>query len=241
MPDYAHLACHSYSKTLRWSYGTNRNRQWDAWQQHVAAMAPAHMVRALALADFAGVYVDRRGYPDRGELLLSDLRKLLGQEIAVSASGDQLLFSMSETAARLRSATPEVAWALEKARLMDRPCVLCQDGFFRWSPTTPPEPWQATHTAHLRFINPGDRTRQVTLTMNWQRQGPRDRDVRVTGDSLGIDRPFVVTEDRRPFALEVSLPPGEHVLRCDTSPKPFGPARMHAAWNATDIRLVERD
>ena len=241
MPDYAHLACHAYSKTLRWSYGTNRNRRWDCWHQHVAGLPPADMVRALALADFAGVYVDRRGFADRGEALVAELRTLLGPEVAASDPGEQLLFSLAPAVHRLRSSTPDAAWDAERARLMERPCVLCQNGFLRWTPSSPPEPWWATHTAHMRLVNPGDRPRRVTLAMNWQRQGPRDKDVRVTGDSLGVDRSFVVTDSRQPFALEVELPPGEHVLRFDTTPKPFGPARMHAAWSAADVRLVERD
>src|SRR5262245_66656212 len=51
MPDYAHLTCHVYTRTLRWSYGTNRNRRWDAWHQFVAKLPATEMVRALCLAD----------------------------------------------------------------------------------------------------------------------------------------------------------------------------------------------
>jgi phosphoglycerol transferase len=239
MPDYAHLACHAYSKTLRWSYGTNRNRRWDCWQQYVAGLAPAEMIRALALADFAGVYVDRRGYADRGESLLSELRMRLGPEVATSDSGDQLLFSLAPAAQALRSATPAADLEREKSRLLNRPCVLCQDGFLRRAPADPPEPWRATHTAFIRLVNPGDRCRRVTLMMNWQRQGPSEKEVSVSG--IGVDQRFPLPAERKPFALDVDLPPGEHVLRFETTPKPFGPARMHVAWSGADIRLVERD
>src|SRR4029078_6110328 len=112
MLDYAHLACHAYSRTLRWSYGTNRNRRWDSWQQYVAGLPPAEMVRALALADFSGVYVDCRGYADRAGSLRTELRALLGPEVATSDSGDQVLFSLAPAAQALRSAIP----ALDRER-----------------------------------------------------------------------------------------------------------------------------
>jgi hypothetical protein len=75
--------------------------------------------------------------------------------------------------------------------------------------------------------------------MNWQRQGPSEKEVSVSG--IGVDQRFPLPAERKPFALDVDLPPGEHVLRFETTPKPFGPARMHVAWSGADIRLVERD
>jgi phosphoglycerol transferase len=241
MPDYAHLACHAYSKTLRWSYGTNRNRRWDCWHRHVAGLPPAEMARALALADFGGVYVDRRGYADRADALIGELRALLGPEVAASDSGDQILFSLAAAAQALRSAIAPAAWETEQERLLNRPCVLCQDGFLKWAPTNPPEPWRATHTVCVRLINPGGRARRVTLAMEWWGQGPPGKEVTLTGASLGIDRRVALPHDRAPFAVDVDLPPGEHVLRFDTAPKPFGLPRMNPAWSATNIRLVERD
>jgi hypothetical protein len=241
MPDYAHLACHSYSRTLRWSYGTNRNRRWDDWHQHVAGLPPVEFVRALVLADFAGVYIDRRGYADHADHMVTELRGLLGPEVATSDSGEQLLFSLAGAVQSLRSATDPAAWEHEKDRLINRPCVLCQDGFLRWSPKNPPEPWRATHSAQVRLVNPGERTRRVTLQSEWRRLGPTVKTVAVTGPSLGIDCHFTPPHDREPFSLDVDLPPGEHVLRFETTPKPLGFARMYAAWDATDLRLVERD
>jgi phosphoglycerol transferase len=241
LQDYSHLACHAYSKTLRWSYGTNRNRRWDCWQQYVAGLPTPDMVRALALADFAGVYVDRRGYADHGERLIGELRAILGPEAVTSESGDQLLFSLAPAIQTLRSNTPAADCERERSRLLNRPCVLCQDGFLRWSVSYPPEPWRATHAAQMRLINPSDTTRRLTLTMTWQRLGPGDKDVTISGPTLGISRHASLPKELLPFTLDLDLPPGEHVLRFDTTPRPFGPAHMHAAWSATDIRLVERD
>jgi hypothetical protein len=241
MPDYAHLACHAYSRNLRWSYGTNRNRRWDEWHQHVAGLPPSDMVRSLSLAGFSGLYVDRRGYADGGDALINDLRTLLGPEVAVSDTGDQLLFSLTTAAERLRRYSDAAEWEREKSRLLNRPCVLCQDGFFRWTAAMADEPRRAMHSATMRLVNPGGETRRVTLSMQWQRAGLDELAVRVTSQSLRIDQQFSPPVERGLFTLDIELPPGAHVLRFDANPKPVGFARMFVAWDGTDVRLVERD
>jgi phosphoglycerol transferase len=237
MPDYAHLACHSYSRKLRWSYGTNRNRRWAEWQQHVASLTLSQMVRALCLAGFDGLYVDRRGYPDGGKCLLAELRALLGTELVVSDTGEQMLFSLAPAAQTIRSSLDARSLERERRRLLDRPCVLCQDGFLRWAPVSPPEPRRATHAATMRLINPGKERRRVTLSILWQRHTAHEIDVHVTCVALGVDRHECPPVERGAFALELDLPPGEHVLRFDSNPKPMGLPRMYTAWNATEVRL----
>jgi phosphoglycerol transferase len=196
------------------------------------------MVRALCLAGFAGIYVDRRGYPDRAETLLAQLRDSIGPETVASQSGDQLLFALGPVSQRVLSSTDALSLEQERERLMNRACVLCQDGFLRRAPANPPEPWIATHTAVMRLINPGNQTRHVALVMQWRRLGPVENSVAVTG--LTIDRQFAPPVEPGLLELEIDLPPGEHLLRFETTPRPVGLARMHPAWCATDVRLIER-
>jgi heme/copper-type cytochrome/quinol oxidase subunit 4 len=241
MPDYSHLTSHVYTQTLRWSFGTDRNRRWADWHEYVANLPTVDFIRALVLADFSGVYIDRRGYADHGNTIVAELRTALGPEVVTSKSGDQMLFTLASVSQSIRSGVEPAAWERDRLRLLNRPCVLCQDGFLRHSPTMPPEPWHATYRATMRLVNPGNEVRRVTLHMDWRRQGPNDREVTVTGSSLGIEQQFIATGTSQPFNLDVDLPPGEHVVTFDTSPKPFGFARMHVAWNGTDVRLIERD
>jgi hypothetical protein len=95
------------------------------------------------------------------------------------------------------------------------------------------------HAAELRLVNPDREPRRVSLTMNWKRLGPADLTVRITG--LGVDVLLTPPSERGPVALDLDLPPGEHVLRLDASHQPPGPARFYAAWDATDIHLTDRD
>lgn len=240
MPDYAHLTCHSYSRTLRWSFGTSRNRRWDEWHKYVARLTPAQMVKALCLAGFDGVYVDRRGYADGGTALVAELRSLLGPEVVTSDSGEQMLFTLAVAKQSLRSSLDDPTWERERKRLMNRPCVLCQDGFLRWAPVGQ-DPRRATHSATMRLINPGNMPRRVTLSMQWQRQTGHEIDVHVTGSSLGIDRHEGPPMERGPFTIDIDLLPGEHLLQFDATPKPVGLPRMFVAWHATEVRLDTQD
>ena len=104
---------------------------------------------------------------------------------------------------------------------------------------TSPEPWIATHSAVMRLINPGAQTRRVTLALQWQRLGPVENTVAVSG--LTIDRHFAPTVEPGLLELDIDLPPGEHLLRFEAKPRPIGLARMHPAWCATLVQLIERD
>ncbi|HKA06101.1 MAG TPA: hypothetical protein VKD71_02505 [Gemmataceae bacterium] len=241
MPDYAHLACHAYSRNLRWSYGTNRNRRWGEWQQYVAGLPPAEMVRALSLAGFSAVYVDRRGYADNGDEAVRELRVLLGQEVVVSDSREQLLFSLSPAIERMRRYTDAAELDVEKLRLLNRPCVLLQDGFFPWTPAMSAEPRRAMFSASLRLVNPGGAPCRVILSMQWQRHVPNAMRVQVAAVSLGVEQEYSPPSERGPFTLDLELPPGEHVLRFDATPKPVGLPRLFTAWNATEIKLAPKE
>ena len=237
LPDYAHLTCHVYSKKLRWSYGTNRNRRWDEWHQYVASLTPSEMVESLALAGFQGVYVDRRGYADNGEAMLAQLRLLLGGESVASESGEQLLFSLSRAEGDLRKTLDERE--RERKRLLNRPCVLCQQGFLPWAPVNPPEARRAHYSAEMRVINPGESPRQVTLSMEWQRHTSHEIEVHVTSPTLGIVARLSPPMDRGPMTLQFNVSPGEHIMRFEAKPQPVGWPRMYSAWNAVNVRLTE--
>jgi phosphoglycerol transferase len=96
MTDYDHLRPYLHSRTLRWSYGAMRGRAEDAWQSWVSAQPVEQMVRVLAERGFAGIYVDRFGFPDQGVSLESQLVQVLGGRPIVSNNQRMTFFSMAE-------------------------------------------------------------------------------------------------------------------------------------------------
>ena len=62
--DYDEFRPYLHSSGLRWSYGGVKGREASDWNKATAALPTEQMLRRLAAAGFAGIYVDRFGYED---------------------------------------------------------------------------------------------------------------------------------------------------------------------------------
>jgi len=65
-----------HSTRLRYSYGSNKGRQGADWQLDVQELSAGKMAATLELYGFSGILLNRRGYEDRGEQLLSELAQV---------------------------------------------------------------------------------------------------------------------------------------------------------------------
>ncbi len=101
MMDYNPVRPYLHSATLRWSYGAMRGRPADLWYRRVAGLNPDAMVEQLALANFAGIYVDRLGYTDRGVKLERELALATGGSPLVHRDARASFFSLAPVRARL--------------------------------------------------------------------------------------------------------------------------------------------
>jgi phosphoglycerol transferase len=95
MLDYDPMRGYLYSRSLRWSYGAVKGRETDRWQGETASRPVEDMVPILAQAGFAGIYVDREGYEDRGARVEATLRRLLDAEPVRSRDDRFFLFSLT--------------------------------------------------------------------------------------------------------------------------------------------------
>ena len=64
-----------YSDHLNWSYGSTRGRVGDAWLKLVAGLPPEQMVQAIKRSGFAGIFVSRYAYKDRGAAIELELSR----------------------------------------------------------------------------------------------------------------------------------------------------------------------
>jgi len=71
--DYELFCPFFYSSKLRYSFGSNKGRQGADWQLDVQDLPAGEMALALESYGFAGILLNRKGYEDRGEQLLSEL------------------------------------------------------------------------------------------------------------------------------------------------------------------------
>jgi phosphoglycerol transferase len=62
MAFYDHARAYVHSRSLRWSWGDISGHRGN-WQREIARLPPRDLAKALALAGFGGVWIDRYGYP----------------------------------------------------------------------------------------------------------------------------------------------------------------------------------
>lgn len=84
---HENLKAYLHSKTLRWSYGAVFGETEDTWQRTVASQPVPELVSNVRAAGFAGIYINRNGYEDRGAKLESELTSALGSPPMVNREG----------------------------------------------------------------------------------------------------------------------------------------------------------
>ena len=62
--DYEHMRPYLHSRQLRFSYGSDKGRPREAWQQRVEALQAEPLTDALERMGFAGLLVNRKAYED---------------------------------------------------------------------------------------------------------------------------------------------------------------------------------
>jgi hypothetical protein len=85
---YEHFRPYFYTKDLRYSYGCDKGRVQDAWQRVIVGLSPADQIAALERYGFSGIYINRSGYTDKGEALLSQYKAAGRGEVIESRLGD---------------------------------------------------------------------------------------------------------------------------------------------------------
>ncbi|MGC3962328.1 MAG: hypothetical protein QM803_03110 [Rhodocyclaceae bacterium] len=103
MNDYEHFRPYIFTSGVRYSYGTTKGRFDASWQASTAGKPVAQMVDDLQAYGFDAVLINRRGYLDRGEALIGELRQR-GLNV-VSDSPDLVAFRLAPSNAGKR---PEI-------------------------------------------------------------------------------------------------------------------------------------
>ena len=97
MHNYGPLRGYLNGRTLRWSYGGMKGRSADHWTRSVASQPIAEQLDLVARSGFGAVYVDRRGFADRGAKLEALLRDKLGPPLAQSNDGLLVMYRLTPT------------------------------------------------------------------------------------------------------------------------------------------------
>ncbi len=95
---YEHLRPYFFSKRLRFSFGSNKGRPREDWQQEVEKLPPAEMARTLERYGFAALYVNRKGFSDQGQGLLKQLAEAGKGQVIEDAAREQICVLLNPVA-----------------------------------------------------------------------------------------------------------------------------------------------
>jgi hypothetical protein len=221
--DYDLFKGYIHSKQLRWSYGATRGRIGDVWQSAVVARPLPEMIETIAIVGFAGIYIDRFGYPDNAAQMEREITALVKAEPIVSNDQRQSFFNLSSYRMQLtQKYSPEVLAVKEKdlfypyGAIWERGCTGLENKpgeEYRW----------CSEYGDLVINNYAPYTRRVTIEMSLET---------VAEGNIRIESPFF-TEDlkmspnqAKPLSKTFEIPPGKHKLKF-TSNVP----RLYTPWD----------
>jgi phosphoglycerol transferase len=213
---YDHYRGYIHSRGLRWSHGAMIGREASYRLEALARLPLEDMAEALALAGYAGVWVDRRGYADGGAVVEAGLACETGQPPLVSDNGRLSFFPLGGYAERLqRRDSPEGSQA-RREELLEPLLFGWQDDFYAGeADATHSWRWCGPH-GRLLVFNTSERPRRVALSLSVAAVGLPSRRPPLLSirspcfwDRMELSvAPLAVTHD-------VVVPPGKTVVEFD--------------------------
>lgn len=196
--DYEQFRLFLVSGHLRFTYGATKNRARSRWQRDVEALPAERLVARLERYGFAALAVSRRGYGDRGEGLLSELRRLGYAEQLESGDGQRVVVPLRPVS---RPKLP-LARSLSPGK--------------GWHPRGPDGVRWAHGGAYVSFFNPAARPIQADVSLELVSAVPREVTVELEGRVMARK---VVGMDPVVLSMRgLRLPPGVSDFRLDSLP-----------------------
>lgn len=86
-----------HSKTLRWNYAGMKGRSGDLFYRMLSQEPIQKQIQVIENLGFSGIYIDRRGFKDNGNLIINDLLNILGNDsIKRRADGEIVFFKIPQ-------------------------------------------------------------------------------------------------------------------------------------------------
>lgn len=231
--DYEHLKAYVHSDVAEWSYGVVRGSLTDLWQKEIASLPPQEMAEALALAGFDGIWIDRRGYPDRGAAIESELAAVTGATPFVSEGGHITYLPLQYLRHSLSKRLGPGGWEAA-ARSAWRVVAAFREGFSR-EENVDGRTWRwGSRTGTLVLHNLAEMPRDIVLDM--EIETGRDDPSTLTFESDVWNESLDLGADPVRVTRTLTIPPGTHRIRLLSSSEP-----VHAPSDPRVLVFVVRD
>jgi phosphoglycerol transferase len=221
MNDYDLLRGYLHSDHLRWSYGTVRGREENAWLRQLAALPTEELLDALVWAGFHGIYIDRHGFDDDGQEIERQLSLRLQERPLDSADHRLAFYALTNHRERVARDTPRAEWESRREAALHPPLVVWRNGFYDPEGTSE-HGWRwARSRGRMELVNRSKRAQQVRLDMTL---------VGNDGGHVMIDTPLLskrvtvgVTRRGERVGTILVLPPGRYPVDFSSDAQPLYP------------------
>jgi len=187
LDDYEHFRPFLATSSLRFNYGALKGRSRGRWQREVDALPTQELVRRIEHYGFSALYLNRRGFTDRGEKLLGELRALGRTQFIEGALGEQVVVLLE----------PNLTPKLPLARTLTFG--------HGWHSARAGEPRWAHGPGAFSYYNPTALPRQATVRLTVSAAGPRRVSMVF---NAGEKTTVLIGEASQEISLQVTLRPG---------------------------------
>ena len=185
--DYEHFRPYLATSSLRFSYGTLKGRSRGRWQRDAENLSTEELVQRLERYGFSALYLNKKGFADRGEKLLAELAAMGRTQMIEGRQGDQVAVMLQ----------PHPEPKLPVARTLT-----FGEG---WHSAAPGQPRWAHGPASFSFFNPTERPLPTQLRLVLS--GAGERNVRLRHNH--VERLSVkVGVEPQELNIQVTMRPG---------------------------------
>jgi hypothetical protein len=193
--DYEHFRPYLSTHSLRFSYGSLKNRSRGRWQRDAESLPTSEFVRKLECYGFSALYFNRSGFADGGAKLL--------RELAEMGRTQQIEGTLEE----------QVVVFLEPAAKPEAPMARNLTFGHGWQNASPGEVRWAYGPAALSYYNPRSEPICTNVRFVMSGVGTRNLQFNVNGtEKFGA----AIVGDRNEINLRVTLRPGFNRIDLDS-------------------------
>jgi hypothetical protein len=220
MGDYEHFRPFYFTKTLHYSYGTDKGRGDNHWQAQVATLPPTDMAKKLESYGFGVIMINKKGYTDSGKSLIESL----------TADGKSVIADSPDMIAlRLQPATSPAG------------IDIWPDFSSGWSGDEGAHRWSESSHTEMIVNNFDKQPKTYVLAFKITALTPRVVSISLGKEKLrDINIEHAGNEVQFPSS-QILLQPGKNIIRFDTHSNPVSPGNGDSrmlSFRVSDIRFT---